>query len=35
MYLQKADMVMVKPGMPYLEVTRRVKDAYDARWLKS
>ena len=23
-----ADMVMVKPGMPYLDVVRRVKDAY-------
>jgi porphobilinogen synthase len=28
MYLQEADMVMVKPGMPYLDVIRRVKDAY-------
>ena len=25
-----ADMVMVKPGMPYLDVIRRVKDTYDA-----
>jgi len=25
-----ADMVMVKPGMPYLDVIRRVKDAYGA-----
>lgn len=25
-----ADMVMVKPGMPYLDVCRRVKDAYGA-----
>ncbi|HSQ11355.1 MAG TPA: porphobilinogen synthase [Burkholderiaceae bacterium] len=25
-----ADMVMVKPGMPYLDVVRRVKDAYRA-----
>ncbi|HYC44537.1 MAG TPA: porphobilinogen synthase, partial [Burkholderiales bacterium] len=25
-----ADMVMVKPGMPYLDVVRRVKDAYKA-----
>jgi len=24
-----ADMVMVKPGMPYLDVLRRVKDAFD------
>lgn len=24
-----ADMVMVKPGMPYLDVVRRVKDAFD------
>jgi porphobilinogen synthase len=23
-----ADMVMVKPGMPYLDVVRRVKDAF-------
>ena len=23
-----ADMVMVKPGLPYLDVVRRVKDAY-------
>jgi porphobilinogen synthase len=23
-----ADMVMVKPGMPYLDIVRRVKDAY-------
>ena len=26
-----ADMVMVKPGMPYLDIVRRVKDAYRAR----
>ena len=25
-----ADMVMVKPGMPYLDVVRRIKDAYKA-----
>lgn len=25
-----ADMVMVKPGMPYLDILRRVKDAYKA-----
>ncbi len=25
-----ADMVMVKPGMPYLDIIRRVKDAYAA-----
>ncbi len=25
-----ADMIMVKPGMPYLDVIRRVKDAYGA-----
>jgi porphobilinogen synthase len=25
-----ADMVMVKPGMPYLDIVRRVKDAYAA-----
>ena len=25
-----ADMVMVKPGMPYLDVIRRIKDAYGA-----
>jgi porphobilinogen synthase len=25
-----ADMVMVKPGMPYLDVIRRIKDAYHA-----
>ena len=25
-----ADMVMVKPGMPYLDVIRRVKDTYGA-----
>jgi porphobilinogen synthase len=25
-----ADMVMVKPGMPYLDVIRRIKDTYDA-----
>ncbi|HEU0201812.1 MAG TPA: porphobilinogen synthase, partial [Burkholderiaceae bacterium] len=25
-----ADMVMVKPGMPYLDIVRRVKDTYKA-----
>ncbi|MBI5330819.1 MAG: porphobilinogen synthase [Betaproteobacteria bacterium] len=25
-----ADMVMIKPGMPYLDIVRRVKDAYQA-----
>jgi porphobilinogen synthase len=25
-----ADMVMVKPGMPYLDIIRRIKDAYHA-----
>ena len=25
-----ADMVMVKPGMPYLDIVRRVKDAFKA-----
>ncbi len=25
-----ADMIMVKPGMPYLDIIRRVKDAYGA-----
>jgi porphobilinogen synthase len=25
-----ADMVMVKPGMPYLDIVRRVKDEYQA-----
>ncbi len=25
-----ADMVMIKPGMPYLDVIRRIKDAYGA-----
>jgi porphobilinogen synthase len=25
-----ADMVMIKPGMPYLDICRRVKDAYGA-----
>jgi porphobilinogen synthase len=30
MDLQAADTVMVKPGMPYLDVIRRVKDAYGA-----
>ena len=25
---QGADMVMVKPGMPYLDIVRRVKDAF-------
>jgi porphobilinogen synthase len=24
-----ADMVMVKPGMPYLDIVRRVKDAFN------
>ena len=24
-----ADMVMVKPAMPYLDIVRRVKDAYE------
>jgi porphobilinogen synthase len=24
-----ADMVMVKPGLPYLDVIRRVRDAFD------
>jgi porphobilinogen synthase len=27
---QGADMVMVKPGMPYLDIVRRVKDAFGA-----
>jgi hypothetical protein len=27
---EQADMFMVKPGMPYLDVIRRVKDAYGA-----
>ncbi|HET8818470.1 MAG TPA: porphobilinogen synthase [Xanthomonadaceae bacterium] len=27
---QGADMVMVKPGMPYLDIVRRVKDAHGA-----
>lgn len=27
---QGADMVMVKPGMPYLDICRRVKDAFGA-----
>ena len=26
-----ADMVMVKPGMPYLDIVRRVKDAFRCR----
>lgn len=26
--MEGADMVMVKPGMPYLDICRRVKDAY-------
>jgi porphobilinogen synthase len=32
---EHADMVMVKPGMPYLDVILRVKDAYGAQngWL--
>ena len=25
-----ADMVMVKPGLPYLDIVRRVKDTYGA-----
>lgn len=25
-----ADMVMIKPGMPYLDICRRVKDAFGA-----
>lgn len=25
-----ADLVMVKPGIPYLDVIRRIKDAYSA-----
>ena len=25
-----ADMVMVKPGLPYLDIIRRIKDTYDA-----
>ncbi|HEX7156926.1 MAG TPA: porphobilinogen synthase, partial [Burkholderiaceae bacterium] len=25
-----ADMVMVKPGMPYLDIVRRVKDTFKA-----
>ena len=25
-----ADMVMVKPGMPYLDIVRRVKDSFGA-----
>ena len=25
-----ADMVMVKPGLPYLDIVRRVKDAFGA-----
>jgi porphobilinogen synthase len=28
--LEGADMVMVKPGLPYLDVLRRVKDAFGA-----
>ena len=28
--LEGADMVMVKPGMPYLDIVRRVKDAFGA-----
>ena len=28
--LQGADMVMVKPGMPYLDICRRVKDTFGA-----
>ena len=26
---QGADMVMVKPGMPYLDIVRRVKESFD------
>jgi porphobilinogen synthase len=26
--MEGADMVMVKPGMPYLDICRRVKDMY-------
>ena len=26
-----ADMVMVKPGMPYLDIVRRVKDEFACR----
>ena len=26
-----ADMVMVKPGMPYLDIVRRVKETFAAR----
>ena len=29
-----ADMVMVKPGMPYLDIVRRVKDAFGAADLR-
>jgi len=25
-----ADMIMIKPGMPYLDIVRRVKDQYGA-----
>jgi porphobilinogen synthase len=28
--MQGADMVMVKPGMPYLDICRRVKDTFGA-----
>ncbi|MDA8052203.1 MAG: porphobilinogen synthase [Rhodospirillales bacterium] len=28
--LEGADMVMVKPGMPYLDIVRRVKDRFEA-----
>jgi porphobilinogen synthase len=28
--IEGADMVMVKPGMPYLDICRRVKDAFGA-----
>ena len=28
--LEGADMVMIKPGMPYLDICRRVKDAFGA-----
>jgi porphobilinogen synthase len=27
--LEGADMVMVKPGMPYLDIVRRVRDAFE------
>ena len=28
-----ADMVMVKPGMPYLDIVRRVKDNFNIQLL--